>query len=158
MASGPFIHYKPGADALALPSTEESASDSAVEAEGLKQRKGAASARSRRKENEALKEKSVVIVNISSALDGCDDQLLPATFRSGRCCCCFAAAASHVAAVNAAASSNAAADGADAVGAVHLAVANAAASGDGAAAGNGSDAAAAAFVASSCCLPHLLPQ
>lgn len=79
MASEPFIDYKPTWAAVGAAS--ESPSDSYVEAEQTKVRRRG-TARDRRRTHDALKLRSVVVVNVSSALDGCDDQLLPATFRA----------------------------------------------------------------------------
>ncbi|OEH74396.1 transmembrane domain-containing protein [Cyclospora cayetanensis] len=93
MASEPFIDYKPtwevvGSDELC----SESPSDSAPEGGSIKQRgergrdekasKRSELQKQRQQSGSSLQVRSVVVVNISSALDGCDDQLLPATFRA----------------------------------------------------------------------------
>ncbi|KAL8427284.1 hypothetical protein Efla_002722 [Eimeria flavescens] len=81
MASEPFIDYKPTWEAVA--GGTGTPSDSAADTDAL-----AAKVCKRKDDDDkyrthdALKNRSVVVVNISSALDGCDDQLLPATFRA----------------------------------------------------------------------------
>ncbi|CDI83486.1 transmembrane domian-containing protein, putative [Eimeria acervulina] len=91
MASEPFIDYKPTWEVLAGDEgSVESASDSATEKSPMKQRKGGAigakykaqDSRDRHETQDSLKLRSIAVVNVSSALDGCDDQLLPATFRA----------------------------------------------------------------------------
>ncbi|OEH73814.1 transmembrane domain-containing protein [Cyclospora cayetanensis] len=93
MASEPFIDYKPtwevvGSDELC----SESPSDTVPEGVAVKQRgergrdekasKHSELQKQRQQSGSSLQVRSVVVVNISSALDGCDDQLLPATFRA----------------------------------------------------------------------------
>lgn len=76
MASEPFIDYKPSQ--AGLPPLPASPSQSSAEDEPLYPSK-----RKLKKERaNALKAKSLLMVNASAALDGCDDQLLPATFRA----------------------------------------------------------------------------
>ncbi|CDI74064.1 transmembrane domian-containing protein, putative [Eimeria praecox] len=91
MASEPFIDYKPSWEVLAgEEGSVESASDSATEKSPIKPSKGGAKgdkekgqdSRDKHQTHDALKLRSIAVVNISSALDGCDDQLLPATFRA----------------------------------------------------------------------------
>ncbi|KAL8445053.1 hypothetical protein Emed_005905 [Eimeria media] len=83
MASEPFIDYKPSWEALG--GGTGTPSDSAVETDqAVVTKKVCAKVDDDEKyrTHDALKNRSVVVVNISSALDGCDDQLLPATFRA----------------------------------------------------------------------------
>lgn len=81
MASEPFIDYKPTWEVVGAAS--ETPSDSVTESDKAPvKRKARGKAKDKYKTHEALKTRSVVVVNISSALDGCDDQLLPATFRA----------------------------------------------------------------------------
>ncbi|CDJ47122.1 transmembrane domian-containing protein, putative [Eimeria brunetti] len=90
MASEPFIDYKPTWEVLAEEGSVESASDSATEKSPIKQSKGgdsgskckAKDSRDKHQTHDVLKLRSIAVVNVSSALDGCDDQLLPATFRA----------------------------------------------------------------------------
>ncbi|KAL8451339.1 hypothetical protein Emag_002774 [Eimeria magna] len=82
MASEPFIDYKPSWEALG--GGTGTPSDSAVETDQAAAKKVCAKVDpdDKYRTHDALKNRSVVVVNISSALDGCDDQLLPATFRA----------------------------------------------------------------------------
>eukprot|EP00070_Physeter_catodon_P039049 XP_028345943.1 protein spinster homolog 1-like [Physeter catodon] len=79
MASEPFIEYKPSK--AALPPLPPSPSQSSAEDEPLVDEKGSQNMAKRRRLN-VLKTRSLIMVNASAALDGCDDQLLPATFRA----------------------------------------------------------------------------
>ncbi|CDJ65678.1 transmembrane domian-containing protein, putative [Eimeria necatrix] len=90
MASEPFIDYKPTWEVLGGGDVSlESGSDSATERNRLKsaEEKGKdpskeKGGRDKYRTHDELKIRSVLVVNVSSALDGCDDQLLPATFRA----------------------------------------------------------------------------
>lgn len=90
MASEPFIDYKPTWEVLGGGEVSlESGSDSATERNRLKsaeeKRKDPSKekgGRDKYRTHDELKIRSVLVVNVSSALDGCDDQLLPATFRA----------------------------------------------------------------------------
>lgn len=77
MASEPFIDYKPHIAAVAH-RDESSSQGSLSETDPLVEKKRGKG----RKRRIALSSPSIVMVNVSSTLDGCDDQLLPATFRA----------------------------------------------------------------------------
>lgn len=80
MASEPFIDYKPSQ--AGLPPLPGSPSQSSAEEEEEERALYPSKKKLKKEQAKALKAKSLLMVNASAALDGCDDQLLPATFRA----------------------------------------------------------------------------
>ncbi|KEP63032.1 UNVERIFIED_CONTAM: transporter, major facilitator family protein [Hammondia hammondi] len=76
MASEPFIDFKPSK--AGLPPMPASPSQSSAEDEPLVK----SDKKAKKERLNSMKTKSLMMVNASAALDGCDDQLLPATFRA----------------------------------------------------------------------------
>ncbi|PFH34787.1 transporter, major facilitator family protein [Besnoitia besnoiti] len=77
MASEPFIDFKPSK--AGLPPIPPSPSQSSAEDEPLV---SGEKKKDKKDRLNVMKTKSLMMVNSSAALDGCDDQLLPATFRA----------------------------------------------------------------------------
>lgn len=79
MASEPFLVYQPTRSALPF---DKDTSTGSEEEPLVKEGKSGREGKKRKRGARVLASGNVAVVNVAAGLDGCDDQLLPATFRA----------------------------------------------------------------------------